>query len=444
MGFLDFILFPVYVALFYFLFSARRKNYTDPVLQYYHKQGFWIKVLAVLPFTFFNTVVSPGDSIGLFYTEGAHIAQLILKDPSQHLHWLYSAASDFDQTFLRNPKNMGYLKIENNYMVVRITAFLSIFALNKYLILNLFFSMISFSGVWRLYRFFYEQYPHLHKQFAIAILYLPSFVFWSSGILKDPICTGAIGWITYGLYEIFYKKKNLLFNMAMILLFGYLLFIIKVYILISYVPFFFLYLILKNVTLIKSSLVRFTLVLGLIVFAVTMFTTVMKEVASTLVGYGSDDITKNISAFQKAYAEQEDATSNFSLGVEYDGSVESLIRIAPAAITATLFRPFLWESKKISTLLSSLESLAIMIFTVLVFFKAGPVFFLRSITKDPVILYSLLFSMLFALFVGATTANFGTLVRYKIPCLPFYIIALFLIQDRVRRIKNSPVVSGAV
>lgn len=444
MGFLDFILFPVYVALFYFLFSARRKNYTDPILQYYHKQGFWIKVLAVLPFTFFNTVISPGDSIGLFYTEGAHIAQLILKDPSQHLHWLYSAASDFDQTFLRNPKNMGYLKIENNYMIVRITALLSIFALNKYLILNLFFSMISFSGVWRLYRFFYEQYPHLHKQFAIAILYLPSFVFWSSGILKDPICTGAIGWITYGLYEIFYKKKNLLFNLSMIILFGYLLFVIKVYILISYIPFFFLYLILKNVTLIKSRLIRFTLVLGLIVLAITMFTTVMKEVASTLVGYGSDDITKNISAFQKAYAEQEDATSNFSLGVEYDGSVESLIRIAPAAITATLFRPFLWESKKLSTLLSSLESLAIMIFTVFVFFKAGPLSFLRSITKDPVILYCLLFAMLFALFVGATTANFGTLVRYKIPCLPFYIIALFLIQDRIRRIKNSPVLSGAV
>lgn len=444
MGFLDFILFPVYVALFYFLFKSRRKNYDDPVLQYYHKQGFWIKVLAVLPFTLFNSILSPGDSFVLFYTEGAHIAQLILKDPMQHLHWLYSAAADFDQTLLKNPKNLGYLKIDNNYMVVRLTALFSIFAFKKYLVLNLFFSMISFSGVWRLYRFFYEQYPHLHKQFAIAILYLPSFVFWSSGILKDPICTGAIGWITYGLYEIFYKKKNLLFNLVMISIFGYLLFVIKVYILISYVPFFCLYLILKNVTLIKSRLLRLTLVLGLIMLAVTMFTTVMKEIAGTLVGYGSDDITKNITAFQKAYAEQEDATSNFSLGVEYDGSVQSLIRIAPAAITATLFRPFLWESKKLSTLISSLESLAIMFFTVFVFFKAGPLFFLRSITKDPVILYSLLFSILFALFVGATTANFGTLVRYKIPCLPFYIIALFLIQDRVRRIKNSPVVSGAV
>ncbi len=441
MGFLDLILFPFYVALFYFLFSARRKNYTDPVLKYYHKQGFWIKVFTVIPFTIFNTVLSPGDSIGLFYTEGTHISRLIMQD-SFHLQWLYLPSADFDQSLLKNSLNMGYLRAENNYMVVRITAVLSFLAMHKYLILNLFFSMISFSGVWRLYRFFYEQYPHLHKQFAIAILYLPTFVFWSSGILKDPLCTGAIGWLSYSLYEIFYKKKNLVANTVIILIAGYLLYVIKVYILISYVPFFILYLVLKNVTLIKSQILRISLVLGLITATVLMFTTVMEQLAGSLGNYGGQDITKNISIYQKAYAEQADASSNFSLGVEYDGSVGSLIKIAPAAIVATLFRPFIWESKKISTLLSSFESMAIMFFTLLVLYRVGPFNFMRAILKDPVIMYCLLFALLFALFVGATTANFGTLVRYKIPCMPFYIIGLMLILDRYKKNKNSPVVNG--
>lgn len=437
MGFLDLILFPVYVAIFYFVFSARRKNYTDPVLKYYHKQGFWIKIFAVIPFTIFNTVLSPGDSIGLFYTEGTHISRLIIQD-SFHLQWLYLPSKDFDQSLLKNSLNLGYLVAENNFMVVRITAVLSFLAMHKYLVLNLFFSMLSFSGVWRLYRFFYEQYPHLHKQFAIAILYLPTFVFWSSGILKDPLCTGAIGWLSYSLYEIFYKKKNLVANTLIIMIAGYMLYVIKVYILISYVPFFILYLILKNVTLIKSKVFRITLVLGLITATILMFTTVMEQLAGSLGNYGGQDITKNISIYQKAYAEQADASSNFSLGVEYDGSVRSLIKIAPAAIVATLFRPFIWESKKISTLLSSFESMAIMFFTLLVLYKVGPFNFMRAILKDPVIMYCLLFALLFALFVGATTANFGTLVRYKIPCMPFYIIALFLIQDRYKKNKNSP------
>ncbi|MBL0199377.1 MAG: hypothetical protein IPP81_04140 [Chitinophagaceae bacterium] len=176
---------------------------------------------------------------------------------------------------------MGYLKGENNYMIVRITAILSFLSFQKYLILNLFFSMLSFSGVWRLYRFFYEQYPHLHKQFAIAILYLPTFVFWSSGILKDPICTGALGWITYAMYEAFYKKKDILKNVVIIFIAGYLLYVIKVYILISYVPFFLLFLVLKNVDLIKSRLLRVAFVLGLIFLAMAMFGTVMQQLAGT-------------------------------------------------------------------------------------------------------------------------------------------------------------------
>ncbi len=441
MGFLDLLLFPVYVALFYYLFRARRNRYDDPVLKYYHKQAFWIKVFAVVPFTLFNAILSPGDSFLLYYTESASLAKLILKDFS-HIKWLYLPSIDFDQSLLKNPLNLGYLRSENNYMIVRITTVLSYLALHKYVILNLFFSMISFSGVWRLYRFFYDQYPHLHKQFAIAILYLPTFVFWSAGILKDPICTGAIGWITYALYEIFYKKKNLLSNMVIILIFGYLLYVIKVYILISYVPFFFLYLVLKNVTLINSRILRVLLVTGLIVLAISMFTTVMQQLAGTLGAYGGEDLAKNISTYQKAYAEQDNAASNFSLGVEFDGSTGSLLRVAPAAIIATLFRPFFWESKKLSTLLSSVESFFIMLFTLFVLYKAGPLNFLRSIMRDPVILYCLLFALLFALFVGATTANFGTLVRYKIPCLPFYIIALYLILDRSRKIKNSPAVDG--
>jgi hypothetical protein len=47
------------------------------------------------------------------------------------------------------------------------------------------------------------------------------------------------------------------------------------------------------------------------------------------------------------------------------------------------------------------------------------------------------YSIVFAVFVGATTLNFGTLVRYKIPCLPFYIIALLLILETIPNKKKE-------
>lgn len=47
--------------------------------------------------------------------------------------------------------------------------------------------------------------------------------------------------------------------------------------------------------------------------------------------------------------------------------------------------------------------------------------------------------MVFAIFVGATTLNFGTLVRYKIPAMPFYVISLLLILYYNNKIKSEEV-----
>jgi hypothetical protein len=446
MGFLEFILFPLYVVIFYLLFIAGKNKNTDPLLQYYYKQGFWIKVLAVLAFTLFNTILSPGDSFGLYYTEGANIYNMILRD-SSHIKWLYLSGPEFDQTLLKNQLNRGYFRVENNFMVTRFVAILSFISFGKYLIINFFFAMIAYSGVWRLYLFFYAQFPDLHKQFAIAILYLPTFVFWSSGILKDSLCISAMGWITYALYEAFYKKKHLIKNLCILFVFGYLLAVLKVYILISYVPFFILYLILKNVNLVKNRLLKWILGPALIIGSVFAGQQVMTKFQEELGAFAAADITKQVGKQRSIFRDETKAgggESSFSLGVEFDGSIVSLIKIAPAAIIATFYRPFIWESRKISTLLSSLESLMIMLFTLFVFYKAGPIQFFQAIRKDSLILYCILFALLFGLFVGATTPNFGSLVRYKIPCMPFYVIALFLIHDRAKKIKKSPALSQAV
>jgi len=150
-----------------------------------------------------------------------------------------------------------------------------------------------------------------------------------------------------------------------------------------------------------------------------------------------DKLAETVKTQQNNYNNMADlAESSFSLGVEFDGSTSSLIKMAPAAIVATFYRPFIWESKKISTLLSSLESLGMMLLFVYVFFKVGPINFITSFFKDSMIFFCFFFSFLFALFVGATTLNFGTLVRYKIPCLPFYIIGLLIILDIYNKKKT--------
>lgn len=429
MGILDFLLFPIYIAFFYFLFKSRRARYNDPVLSYYHNIGFWVKVFGAVAFTFFNVYISVGDSFGLYYTEGVNMYKLMLKDFS-NVKWLYSPGSAFDQSLLRNSLNQGYFRSENNYMVTKLTALFSFFTLGRYLITNLFFAMVAFSGLWRLYRFFYQLYPHLHKKIGIACLFLPTVVFWSSGILKDSVCISALGWLTYSLFETFYKKKGIIINIFIIAVSGYLLWVLKAYILVSYVPFFFLFLFLKNISAIKSGFAKLAVFMGIIVVSAGLFSQIKNKLLEALGEYASEGLTKSIQSKSSAYSLRE-ATSSFSLGVDMsDGvSMGKLALVAPAAIIATFFRPFLWESRNVSTLLSSFESLLIMFYTLFVIYKTGVVQFVRIIFKNPVVLYCISFSLLFAIFVGATTQNFGSLVRYKIPCMPFYVISIFIIYD---------------
>ncbi|MEP6711011.1 MAG: hypothetical protein ABJA37_01280 [Ferruginibacter sp.] len=444
MSFPDFIVFIIYVFIFNAIFSFRRRQYTDARLRKYHKIGFWIKVFSTFAFCIFVVYVSPGDSTGLYYTEGYNIYKLILKDPS-NIQLLFIPAKDFDQALLSNIANLGYFNEESNFMVTKITAFLCFFTFGQFMAINLIFSMISFTGVWRLYRFFYEQYPDLHKQFSFAILFLPTFVFWSSGILKDPLCTGALGWLTYSLYSIFYLKKNPVKFGILVVLFGYLIIVLKVYIIVSYLPFFVIFLILQNVNLIKNKFVKILLVSGFLIGSIFSFIRITSTMQKALGNFAGQGIAKSVKTYQVNYENQAfSASSNFSLGVEFDGSVNSLIKLAPAAIVATLFRPFIWESKKLSTLLSSLESLAFMIFTIFVLIKVGIKKMVKTIVSKAVVMYCFLYSIIFSLFVGATTLNFGSLVRYKIPGIPFYLLAMFFILYFNNKLKVKPGISQAV
>lgn len=437
MGLLDIILFPFYVLLFHLFFSARRRKIDDPILRRYHAHGFWIKVFSCIAFTVFNVYLSIGDSLVLYFDEGVNLKNLVFKDFS-HIQWFFLPGEEFDQNLLFNSLNRGYFASAANFFIVRSVGILSFVTFSSYIVINLFFSMLAFSGVWRLFRFFYGLYPHLHKKLAIAIIYFPTFVFWSSGILKDPVCAAMMGYLSFALYSLIINKKSVLKNTLVAVTAAYVLGVVKSYILVSYLPFLLLFILLLKLKSLQRLGSKIALISGLVVFSAIGVVAVADRLQEEMGSLAFDKITESVKKTQSNFINMADlAESSFSLGVEFDGTTGSLIKMAPLAINATLFRPYIWESKKVSTLLSSLESLALMLLTLYVIWRAGPFRFLWSLLRDPAILFCFFFSILFALFVGATTLNFGTLVRYKIPCMPFYVIALFLVLERVRMIQQK-------
>lgn len=57
--------------------------------------------------------------------------------------------------------------------------------------------------------------------------------------------------------------------------------------------------------------------------------------------------------------------------------------------------------------------------------------------KNHLLSFSLIFSLFFAFSVGISTSNFGSLVRYRIPVLPFFVACLFIMDYYYNRNRTE-------
>ena len=106
-----------------------------------------------------------------------------------------------------------------------------------------------------------------------------------------------------------------------------------------------------------------------------------------------------------------------------------MAKLAPQAIATALFRPLPWEAHNPIMLLSALEATFFLLFTLRIFWRTGVVATIKFVVTTPVLVLCFLFSLIFAASVGINSGNFGTLVRYKIPMIPFYLSGLYILQS---------------
>lgn len=437
----DYVLFPLYLYLVIIVFKKMRNRYKDDEkLFFYFTWGFRIKIAMIVVYTLLANYIIRGDAVDLYFGEGAHFKNLIING-NEDLSLLFRQGGKYIDN-IASEGEKGYLALENNYMVVKVGIVFCMLTFSCFLLINLLIGFIAFLGSWQLYLFFRKLYPDLHKQLAIACMGIPTVLFWSSGIGKDAICMASIGFLTKSFYDIFLEKRNVLFNTFIILLAIYLIYSIKSYIIISYLPPFLFFLTLYTINKTKNELLKvfFKIFVPLILLGSIFLVIQNSEVL--FADYSSEKILDSVSKTQDAFTNQSNSFDGafFTLG-EFNGSFSGLIKMAPLAIITTFFRPFLWECRNLIMYLSALESLLLLFFTLSIFFKRkGLVVFIKQSFTNPAVFYCLSFSLIFATFIGITTFNFGSLVRYKIPCTPFFVISLIIIN--YVRLEKAKITKG--
>ncbi|MDA9894088.1 hypothetical protein N9D17_00930 [bacterium] len=154
----------------------------------------------------------------------------------------------------------------------------------------------------------------------------------------------------------------------------------------------------------------------------------INSLSETMGVYGDVD-----SAIVQAQVIQGDLLRNDQYGSnsyyigQLDGTLSNLLSLAPIAIFTALFRPFIWEIGSPTMVISAVENVALILFVVFLLIRTNPIKIIKLLTKHPFLLFCILFSTFFAFGVGIAGTNFGALVRYKIPMMPFFFGSLYLI-----------------
>ena len=183
---------------------------------------------------------------------------------------------------------------------------------------------------------------------------------------------------------------------------------------------------------IRSKLIRWSVSPLLFLLVIFSGFQAAKTVAKDDPRYALNNISRTvyITANDIRYWTGKDAGSGYELG-RVPETPAQMVQAFPSAVNVALFRPYLWEVRNPLMLALALESTLFLLLVIFLLIRSN-VRIVRLISSDGFLLFALVFVVGFAFAVGISTWNFGTLVRYKVPLMPFFASTVAIVLGKVK------------
>lgn len=411
-------------------YIVQHKNKDNPHYRFY-TWGLLSKLFAGTIFCILYLTVYEGDPLDYFHGMNAlnnvatdnfsHYLDLLFKgNQPEFFSYFNNETMCPDRHMWVNPKS---------FFVIRFLSPFAALGFGSYLITTMIISWVSFYFLWKMYVTFARLYPTLDLKMAIAILFMPSVLFWGSSILKDTIIMAAVAMFTASFLKIAVNRKLTMGLVFSILISSWLMINIKAYVLIAMIPGAAIWYAHGRILAIKSQFLRYTAYPLIMASSLAIGILILSSLGSSFGDYGSMDKMVN-----KAKLTQEDLKRGEQYGQNYydlgtiENSPSGLVKLMPKAIIAGLYRPFIWEARNPFVALSGLENLFTLLLTLSILYRTRVIRVFSFIGRDPILIFTLLYTFMFSYGIGLATANFGALVRYRIPGMPFLMLSLFVLD----------------
>lgn len=273
----------------------------------------------------------------------------------------------------------------------------------------------------------------------IGTMLLPSAVFWSSAMLKEPVVMAALGPLMFGL-RMFADGRRRAVALAMLVPGAIAMAMIKPYVLMALsiaAGFFYL----KRRSTGRASTFKPS---AIVVAAVVGYAGLIagNRIFSQRTTEGGDGVTVQTLATQRRAGYRVEGGSNYALESQGDiddpsqRSLQQELVLAPVALLTALFRPLLFEARNAVQFANALEATVLLALAIHLFRRFGWRGLLREISGSPTLLFCLLFTLALGLGTGLASSNLGTLSRYRAPMMPFFFTLLLVLRARSRTVAS--------
>lgn len=456
---------------------------------------FIIKIFSGVAFwaiySFYSHYQNKADAF-LYFEDGKAIFKALFENPLAYFKILIGIEDDSTLPYIDNTGHWNLLYtyglINESRTIIRFNAIANIFSLENYFVHMVFMCFLSLAGLTGIYKTFLSYFPDKRHELIGVVFLLPSVLFWGSGVLKEGLILFFSGMLIYHWFK-FCKESFSIKRLFWILFFCYFLLITKTYLLAILLPSLLTYWWVAKTSFrlpeIKYTTVYGICAVGIFVFASDMpFRLMDKQRQNIYMGSGgaligkpeqekfiyiSDQVKNRIIRLPEkpgyckivpgvpyvswyfdnytdsVYVRSSNDTSVYWIyyDLEKSGSYinipllhptwTSILKNSPNAFFTTLFRPHIFEAKKVMTFVSAIENTLIVLFilTCILFFR-------KEIKNKELIYFCLVIAIPLFVLIGLTTPILGAVVRYKIFALPFLLIAFLFILDKEKLLNTIP------
>ncbi|MEQ8423698.1 MAG: hypothetical protein RIA63_03245 [Cyclobacteriaceae bacterium] len=164
--------------------------------------GLILKLLSGITLGLVYTYYYPvGDTFG-FFSDAQVLVDLARSNPGEYLSFLWQG--DGSEAWASSLINSQIRSL----FLVKVLSLITMFSFGNYWVASLYFSLISFVASWYVIRKLILHFPKGKWAAVVAFLFVPSFVFWSSGIVKESLAMAALMFLS-GFYIASLRKDKL-------------------------------------------------------------------------------------------------------------------------------------------------------------------------------------------------------------------------------------------